>query len=63
MSARLWLVVPAFTRLLAVSLILLHVQTVSPLVSSLPPQFLKVQSKPHDEVFKPQAADDLRGRI
>ncbi len=26
-------------------------------------QFMKIQSKPHDEVFKPQAADDLRGRI
>eukprot|EP00042_Codosiga_hollandica_P043142 m.405116 g.405116 ORF g.405116 m.405116 type:complete len:88 (+) comp56485_c0_seq9:165-428(+) len=25
--------------------------------------FFRVQTKPHDEVFKPQAADDLRGRL
>ena len=26
-------------------------------------QFMRIQSKNHDEVFKPQAADDLRGKI
>ncbi len=29
----------------------------------MPMQFMKLQSVPHDSVFKPQAADDLRGRI
>ena len=26
-------------------------------------KFMRIQSKNHDDVFKPQAADDLRGKI